>query len=334
MPHEIGEMFWVGERPWHDLGARLDQPATLDEALAHGGLDWTVSLSPVCVDEEPRSAVAHRVAVVRGDRKPGDRGRVVGVVHPRFVPLQNREGAGIFHRLLDLDERRYHTGGYLRSGEVVWLLARLPDEIVVGDGDRVETYALWSNSHDGSLPIDIRLTTIRVVCRNTLSLALSQGARNAFQRAHRLSSRRIETEAKAFFEALRASISATKVLFERLRTRPCDDDSFRRFLVALLPEPAPPAGVPSGSATAKAHATRIANIRASRDRIVRVRREGIPECRVPPEPANWWGALNAVTGWVDHVQQAKGARYAHALFGEGNRVKGRAMELVKAGAST
>ncbi len=333
MPHEIGRMFWCGATPWHSQGTRLRELATLDEALEHGGLDWSVSLAPVRVDENPPSAAPQRMAVVRDDRRPGDRERVLGVVHPRFVPLQNRDGAAIFHRLLDLGERRYETGGYLRGGEVVWLLARLPDEIVVGGDDRVETYALWSNSHDGSLPIDIRLTTVRVVCRNTLSLALNTQARLAFRRAHRHSAGRVEADARTFFRALRTSIAETKTLFERLRARPCDDAAFRRFVELLLPEPAPPAGAPPGSAPAKAHATRVANIHESRDAIARLRREGLPALGVPPEPRHWWGSINAVTGWVDHVQRVNGARYAHALFGAGDRVKRRAMRLAEAVAS-
>lgn len=329
MPHEIGAMFWCGEVPWHDLGTRLARPATLDEALEHGGLDWTVGLAPLRVDEDPPSAAAQRVAVVRGDRSPGDPGRVLGIVHPRFVPLQNRDGAAMFHRLLELGERRYETGGHLRNGEVVWLLARLPDEIVVGGDDRVETFALWSNSHDGSLPIDIRLTTVRVVCRNTLSLALNARARLAFRRAHRHSPARVEAEARAFFGALRTSIAETTALFERLRAKPCDDAEFRRFVETLLPEPAPPAGASPGSPAGKAHATRVAAIRDSRNVIAQLRRDGIPALGVPPEPRNWWGSINAVTGWVDHVQHAKGARIAHALFGAGDRIKCRAVRLAE-----
>jgi phage/plasmid-like protein (TIGR03299 family) len=163
--------------------------------------------------------------VVRTDVPRGDHRRVLGVVHPDFRPLQNREGAEMFHRLLDVGERRYHTGGYLRSGEVVWLLARLPHWIAVDKNDAVETYLLYSNSHDGSQAIEIRLTTVRVVCRNTLSQALHTGGAQAFRRAHRPSSDAIEKEAKTFFEATRKSIEETQALFRRLASRRCDDGS-------------------------------------------------------------------------------------------------------------
>ena len=65
MAHNIGEMFYYGERPWHRLGERLEQPATLEEALKHGGLDWEVELLPLAVADEPESKAPQRCAVVR-----------------------------------------------------------------------------------------------------------------------------------------------------------------------------------------------------------------------------------------------------------------------------
>ena len=150
MPHNIGQMFYYGDRPWHALGNELDQPANLREALAAGGLDWEVELVPIVPAGEPRSGIVHRMAVVRKDRQPGEKGRVIGVVHPDFRPLQNREGAEIFDALLGQGSRIYHTGGLLKNGEVIWLLAKLPGDIQVRGDDVLETYLLFTNSHDGS----------------------------------------------------------------------------------------------------------------------------------------------------------------------------------------
>ena len=100
MAHNIGQMFYFGERPWHRLGEELKAPATLEQALAAGGLDWEVTLQPIVPAGEPESRIGHRVAVVRTDKKPGETGRVVGVVHPGFEPLQNRQGAHMFDTLM------------------------------------------------------------------------------------------------------------------------------------------------------------------------------------------------------------------------------------------
>lgn len=322
-------MFWYGEEPWHGLGEQIPEPATLDEALAFGSLDWEVALAPIQTAGSPSNAISQRRAVVRCDVAPGSPGRVLGVVHPRFRPLQNREGASLFHRLLDLGERRYHTGGYLRYGEVVWLLARLPEGIVVDDSDPVETYLLYSNSHDGSQAIDIRLTTVRVVCRNTLSLALHKDAVRPFRLAHRASPAIIEREAKKFFGAAHERIKATEALFRRLARAKCDDADFRRFLVDLLPDPQPPVGAAPDSVVAKAHATRIDTIDATRGAMTRVRREGIRARNLAPDLPTWWGAVNAVTAWTDHLQQVDGDRYAHVMFGTADRMKQKALALAQ-----
>ena len=201
MAHNIGQMFYVGELPWHTLGQKLKQAATLEEALVAGGLDWEVGTVPIAPLNEPNSRISHRVAVVRSDRKPGETGRVVGVVHPGFEPLQNRQGALMFDALMGQGKRIYHTGGYLKNGEIIWLLARLPNDIRVRGDDVLETYLLFTNSHDGSVAIDIRLTTVRVVCQNTLSLALhTGGAGKVFRRAHNGSYALLKLAARQFFE--------------------------------------------------------------------------------------------------------------------------------------
>ena len=121
MAHNIGQMFYFGNVPWHTLGNKLDHAADLDEALEAGGLDWTVTKVPIAPIDAPNTQIPHRVAVVRQDRQPGDSGRVVGVVHPGFEPLQNRQGAMILDALMGQGQPIYHTGGYLKNGEVIWL---------------------------------------------------------------------------------------------------------------------------------------------------------------------------------------------------------------------
>ncbi len=171
MAHNIGQMFYFGATPWHELGTKLDKPATMAEALNVGGLDWTVSMMPLVLAGEHVSDAPQRQAIVRDDVLPGQPGRVLGVVHPNFKVLQNRDGALLFDSLFGKGAGVYHTGGYLKKGEVVWLMAKLPKSITLPGEDKLDTYLLFSNSHDGTLPIDIRLTTVRVVCNNTLTLA-------------------------------------------------------------------------------------------------------------------------------------------------------------------
>lgn len=336
MAHNIGHMFYVGDTPWHGLGTELLRPATLDEAMSAAALDWTVSAIPLATDETPSCRVPHRVAVVRDDLPPGAPERLLGVVHPDFQLLQNREGATLFDRLFDPGAAKYHTGGYLKQGEVVWLLARLPDEIRVGADDVLEPYLLYSNSHDGSLAVDIRLTVIRVVCNNTLSAALHHENDSAFHHRHRFRLDALAADAHAFMDFVLQRTADTGEQFRRLANKPCDHAAFRRFLARLLPDPATPLAAASNRSVAQSHETRLARLSAARSAIALIRDEGLPEMNIPPEAPTWWGSLNAVTAWVDHVQTVEGSRYAHAMFGAGDRLKSAAhdMAVVEAGSGT
>jgi phage/plasmid-like protein (TIGR03299 family) len=323
-------MFYYGERPWHGLGAVLDRPANLEEALYAGGLDWEVERVPITPAGEPYSTIEHRLAVVRKDRASGEKGRVIGVVHPGFKPLQNRDGAQLFDSLFGQGGRVYHTGGYLKEGEVVWLLARLPSDIQVNGQDIVEPYLLYSNSHDGSQAIDIRLTTVRVVCNNTLSVALDKNAAGkAFHRAHNGSYELVEEEAKAFFDIALKQTEETQALFRKLAQIPCEQAEFERFLKRLMPNPAKPATAKPGSSVLKAWESRCKSLKKDRAQIEEVRLNGIPSKHIPADEETWWGALNAVTGWADHLQKIEGERYAHSLMGQGERLKSAALKRIR-----
>jgi len=80
----------------------------------------------------------------------------------------------LFDAIFGQGKAVYETGGYLGLGQVVWLLARINAPREIGRGDVVQPYALFTNSHDGSVAFHIRLTTIRVVCENTLTMALNE----------------------------------------------------------------------------------------------------------------------------------------------------------------
>lgn len=329
MPHNIGEMFYYGDKPWHDLGTRLAKPANLEEALKAGGLDWEVGKVPIVPDGEPNSIITQRRAVVRKDRLPGEKGRVLGVVHPAYQPLQNRQGAKLFDNLIGPGQDIYHTGGYLKHGEVVWLLARFPEDIRVRGEDVLETYLLFSNSHDGSMAIDIRLTTVRVVCNNTLTLALSgTGVGKAFRHAHNGSTRAIEAKAKEFFQFTLAKCKQAEALFTRLSESRCNPKDFQAFLEMLMPDPAKPIRADEDTSVRRAHETRIETIQESREQIHDVHVNGIAAHDISPAEDTWWGALNSVTAWVDHVQKTDNDRYAHNLLGSGSQLKSRAMSRI------
>ena len=214
---------------------------------------------------------------------------------------------------------------------MVWLLARLPHTIELAGRDVIEPYLLFSNSHDGSQAIDIRLTTIRVVCQNTLSLALSgRAGQKVFRRAHNGSLALLEEEAKDFFAFVTRQCDEAAQRFNHLRKRRCDSDAFDHFLASLLPDPSRPATAIRNAAVLRAYETRLATAQRARAQVGTIFREGLPAFQIAPEPHTWWGALNAVTAWVDHAQTIKGDRYAQMMFGAGDTLKSDALKLATA----
>jgi phage/plasmid-like protein (TIGR03299 family) len=237
MPDNIGEMFYTGEMPWHGKGLALAAPATMKEALSAGGLNWQVGETDLLTSDDPPSPVPTRKAIVRLDRPPGHEERVLGVAHRGFQPLQNHEGAMLFDAIFGGGKPVYHTGGYLGHGQVVWLLAKIDRPLTIAPKDVVQPYALFANSHDGSVAINIRLTTVRVVCQNTLAVALKdQRFGQGFRRSHHGRFQEHAEAARAFFAATVKELDGVTENFVRLSGKRCPDEEFGQILDALLPE--------------------------------------------------------------------------------------------------
>jgi phage/plasmid-like protein (TIGR03299 family) len=344
MPDNVGETFYYGEIPWHKKGTRLEAPATATEAIKAGGLDWTVSLVPIQTEERKPREITRRVAVVRDDIESGDPRAVLGVVHPEFCPLQNRDAVKVFDALLTAGQssqqsgnpppqRLYHTGGYLGNGEVIWMLARLPKTIAIaGKDDVVESYMLLTNSHDGTFAISFRLTTVRVVCQNTLALAMrGDKSSHVFRSAHKIGPAKLAAEAKEFYQFSTKTAAEVGETFQKMHRKQFGPDQLESLVAKLLPLPRPPADGSVALSVRRQYDTRVQKITEARKGIVTVFAEG---CRngleIPPAEETLWGALNAVTAFVDHKQEISGDRYAYMLFGSGATLKQKAYDLVLA----
>lgn len=159
-------MFSVRERPWHGLGVVLDKaPKTIEEALEKSGLGWEVAGLPLTAG--PDIEVTDFKANVRMDTQD-----VLGVVGAGYTVVQNREAFHFLNELLG-GEVVYETAGSLWGGRRVWVLAKLPETQEIG-GDATDTYLYVANSHDGSLAVTAAATPVRIVCNNTLRLALGR----------------------------------------------------------------------------------------------------------------------------------------------------------------
>ena len=316
--------------PGMGRGKKLEHPATLEEALLYGDLDWEVKLVELHTTEGQSVPMRRAVVRLEGKDSPhcGNSRLVLGVVHPEFKPLQNRQGVETFDAIFGRGARVYHTGGYLGEGEVVWLLARLPADLTLAGSDIIEPYVLYSNSHNGSRAIDFRLTAVRVVCQNTLNLALHTGDRaKVFKRNHNGSYNRLQEEFNLFFQFTIDALQIAQGRFERLSQARCAPDAFRQFVEAIFKLPQQPAN--PNPAVQRAYQTRKEQMLTSRQEVEKrwnkENDDGLITVR-----GTWWGALNAVTAHVDHDLAPEQDSLAYTVFGPGNDLKNEAYDLAVA----
>lgn len=168
MAANVETMFYVREKPWHGLGTMVTEAPTSAEALRLAGLDWEVKQKNIQV------CGGSKIDNFRANVRSSD-GKVLGVVSDRYQIVQNAEAFSFTDELIGGDVR-YETAGSLQDGKKIWLLAKMPERQIVGDA--VEPYLCFSNTHDGSGAIRVCMTPIRVVCNNTLNLALNSAHRS------------------------------------------------------------------------------------------------------------------------------------------------------------
>ena len=167
MPANVETMFYVREKPWHGLGTEVQEAPTSADALIYAGLDWEVVQKNVYT-ENGSLIPGYRVNLRSTDNA------ALGIVSDRYKVVQNEDAFQFTDDLLGAGVT-YETAGALQGGRKVWMLARMPHRYIIA-GDEIAPYLVVMNSHDGSSGIKVAMTPIRVVCQNTLNLALDSAS--------------------------------------------------------------------------------------------------------------------------------------------------------------
>ena len=309
MAANVESMFYTREKPWHGLGIMVAEAPNSKDALRLAGLNWKVLQEPVYT-ENKELIQGYKANVRDSDRK------VLGVVTDRYKVIQNEEAFAFTDTLLG-EGVRYETAGSLQEGRRVWMLARLPREFIIG-GERISPYMVFSNTHDGSGAVKTALTPIRVVCNNTLNLAL-RTAKRSWSMIHTGDiSGKIE-EAKNTLLLADEYMTALGQEFENLRKIKLSEKQVLDYIKILLP---------MEENYSLLQKRGVEKLRAD----MKMRYFDAPDLKDVGN--NGYRFVNAVSDFATHsTPRRKAANYKENIFArtaDGNPMIDRAYQLVKA----
>ena len=310
MAANVESMFYTRPKPWHGLGVQVQEAPESKDALRLAGLDWKVYQREVYTDSGIKIE-GYRANVRNTDNK------VLGVVTERYKIVQNEEAFSFTDTLLGKGVR-YETAGSLQEGKKVWLLARLPKEYIIS-GEQISPYLVFSNSHDGSAAVRVAVTPIRVVCNNTLNLALST-AKRSWAMVHTGNIKGKIHEAQETLFMAENYMSKLGKEFEELKRQKLSERQVKEYIELLLP-----LEKTTSLVTAK-------NVKKLRDDL-RARYYDAPDLQ-DVGGNNAYRFINAVSDFATHNEPLRRtANYKENLFMrtmDGNPMIDRAYQIVKA----
>ena len=230
MSHEVESLAYVSNEqngrfvPWHGLGTPVGDYMTSAEALEAAGLNWNVDARPVFTDNGIK--IPGYVANTRDSDNS-----VLGIVSDKYKIVQNVDAFAFTDSLIG-PECRYETAGSLRNGKSTFMLAKLPEKKILGD--EFGNYVCFTNTHDGTGAVKVCMTHVRVVCNNTLNLALNTSKRIwTCKHMGRMEDKLHEAEvtlglAEEYMDNL-------NIVAERLANVSLSDDDIRAIVAEMFP---------------------------------------------------------------------------------------------------
>lgn len=308
MSHEVETMAYTNEVPWHGLGTRVDEAPSVPDMLKLAQLDWKVNKQPMeFIDEEGYHPVDGFYALVRDkDNKVFD---ISGKV---YTPCQNSEAFEFFVEFTEKGQAMMETAGSLRGGKYVWGLANLNASFHVTKADEVKGYLLVVCPHEVGKSLIFKFTPVRVVCQNTLSLALRDG-RNEFRMPHRTTfDAQAMSKAKDALGIARDAVGELEKSAKMLKKLKLSDDD---FISKILMPMFMPKEVPE-------------EVLLNKDKLSPRIQQIMGAYRNAPgaDPGTGWGALNAVTYFADHMaSRTADKRMTNAWLGKTSLQKNKTL---------
>lgn len=324
--------------PWHGIGTALDNPPTMEEAIDASGLGWDTGLAPVYAHIKGNYVKTDRRAIYRTDTQ-----EVLGIASEDYAPLNNREAFQIADAVVsDLGiEARYTTAGDLFGGKQVFIVAKLPEDIIIGSNDRSEQYLLLRTGHDGGTSFDIVPTSVRVVCQNTLNLALGRAGQVRYSTFHNGDWDEKTKQIRMYFKESMARLSEFKDLGNKLVEIGSTAEAESDMIDALFPRVqvanvvnvrlSQPSDNPV-DATWLVPAAQLAQWEKRRANKISIFKDVRKQ-----EDGSLWGLLSSATGYADQARPGAWkdpqVRLRSIMWRTSAQLKDKAMQVVEAHAN-
>lgn len=312
MAHLVESMAYIAETPWHGLGNKLGEKQSIDVWQQQSGMNFDIKEAPVRFMTE---SIGNLGAIMSFPEQKvlyrSDSNVPLSVVSNRYRVVQPKEILEFYRDLSEISGFELETAGVLKEGRKVWALAKTGQSSTLKGNDTVNGYLLLATACDGTLATTAQFTSIRVVCNNTLAVALTNGT-GAVKVPHSTS-----FDPDAVKKKLGISVAAwdgfmyrMKILAER---KVKSQDAFNYFLRVFTDQ---------GNST-----TGLTNERAMTKAMSLYEGQG-RGAELASSKSTAFGLLNSVTEFVDHERRARSTdhRLDSAWFGQGAALKQKAWE--------
>ncbi|REC94968.1 DUF932 domain-containing protein [Kushneria indalinina] len=314
MAHQVEQMAYVGDTPWHGLGQQLSPHQPLEVWQQQAGMNWHIEETPVrfIADSSSHLGSIHsfpeQKVLFRSDTQTP-----LSVVSQRYKVVQPQQVLEFYRDLTEYAGYELETAGVLKGGRKFWALARSGLSTSLKNTDEVRGYLLLATSCDGTLATVATPTSVRVVCNNTLSMAV-EGASQMVRVPHST-----EFNPQRVKQQLGISVSQWDDFMYRMKAlaeRRISHDEATRYFQTVLNNTDAPLGTPAGKPS------------RAMNRMQQLYHGEGRGSHFSTAKDTAWGLLNAVTEYVDHEKRARSndTRMDSAWFGQGANLKHRALD--------
>ena len=324
-------MYPVHPLPWHGLGVVLDDCLTIQKTQRLSGLDWSVRKEPICFQSINDQAqvilceVPKQYAIVRNDNN-----YALGVVGEKYEPFQNDAMFEFMGRFMDQCGAKFETCGSLRNGAVVWAMSQAGDMEYL-KGDPIAEYFLFKNGFDADQAVQICFTNIRVVCKNTLILAL-RNARNSYSVRHTTS---VHSQVAAIGEAIAAQQEyryALRDAMQELIAKKMTSAQIERATIEIVMD----APIDTDIFEAGVNLEQATALQAKNTLKILELHEYGAGADIPGVRGSAYGLFNACVEWADHFSIVRPgertvaeARFTSIMMGAAHQFKNRAFTYLQ-----